>query len=53
MFDLRGLSVIPIAQARGQFFINYVTLCAYDAAYVMADDNFATVLESFVIASSL
>ena len=39
--------------ARGQYFINSVTLYAYDATDVIDDVNFATVLESFVIISSL
>ena len=38
---------------RRKFFINSVTLCAYDAADVMNNDSYAIVLESFVNISSL
>ena len=47
MFDYRGWLVSLNAPTRGQLFINSVTLYAYDAAH-MDNDNFATVLESFV-----
>ena len=53
MFNYRGWFVNPNTLARGQLFINSVTLYAYDAADVMDDDNYATVLESFVITPSL
>ena len=53
MFDYRGRFVSPNSPARGQLCINSVTLYAYDAADVMADDNYATVLDSYVTASSL
>ena len=45
--------VITTTPAREQLLINSVTLYSYDAADDMDDDNFATVLESFVIISSL
>ena len=53
MFDYRGWIVSPNTPVRGQLFINSVTLYAYDAANVMDDDNYATVLESFVSKSSM
>ena len=46
MFDYRGWFVSPNTQARGQLFINAATSYAYDAADVMDDDNYATVLDS-------
>ena len=39
----------PDTLARGQLFINSGALYAYDAADFMDDDNYATVLECFVI----
>ena len=53
MFNYRGWFVSPSTSARGQLFINSVTLYVYDAANVMNDDNYATVLQSFVSTSSL
>ena len=53
MFDYRGWFVNPNTPAKGQFFINSVALYAYDAADVIDDDNYATVLESFINTSSL
>ena len=53
MFDYGGWFVSPNAPERGQLFINSVTLYAYEAADVTKDDNYATVLESFVNTSSL
>ena len=53
MFDYRGQFVSPNTPARVQLFINSVTSCAYDATDVMNDDNYATVLKSFVNTSSL
>ena len=53
MFDYRGLFIIHDTPARGQLFINSVTLYAYDATDVTNNDKYATVLESFVITSSL
>ena len=46
MFDYRGWFVSPNTPARGQLYINSVTAYAYDAANVMDDDNYATVLDS-------
>ena len=45
--------VIPNTPARGQLFINLVTLYAYDAADDAIDDKFATVLEGFIIIYSI
>ena len=45
MLDYRGWFFIPNTSARGQLFINSVTL--------YSDDNFATVLDSIIIISSL
>ena len=53
MFGYRGWFVKPNTPARGQLSINAVTLYAYDAADIMDDDNYATVLESFVSTLSL
>ena len=53
ILDHRGQFVIPTTPARGQLFISSVTLHAYDAADVMDDDNYTTMLEYFVIFSSL
>ena len=39
--------------ARGQLFINSVTSYAYDAANAIDDNNYATVLQSFLSTSSL
>ena len=50
-FDYRGWLVNAITP-RGQLFINSVKSYAYDAANVTDDNNFATVLKSFVITSS-
>ena len=46
MFDYSGQFVSPTTTARGQLLINSVTLYAYDAADVMDDINYATVLNS-------
>ena len=53
IFDYRGQLVSPKTPARGQLFINSVTLYAYDAADDINNDNYATLLESFVITPSL
>ena len=53
MFNNRGWFVSPNTPAREQSFINYVTSYAYDAAYVMDNNNYAPVLESFMSTSSL
>ena len=52
MFDYLGQFVSPITSAREQLFINSVTSYAYDAADIMDDNIYATVLESFVTTSS-
>ena len=46
MLNNRVLFVSP--NARRQLLINSVTLYSYDAAVVMDDDNYATVLKTFV-----
>ena len=53
MSDCRGWFVSSNTPAVGQLYINSVTLYAYDAADVMDDDNYATVLDSYVTTSSL
>ena len=53
MFNYRGWFFIPPTPVRWQLFINSVTSYVYDATDVMDDDNFATVLESFVNILSL
>ena len=53
MLDYRGWFVIPTTPTRGQLFINSATSYAYNAADVMDDGNFATMLKSFVIILSL
>ena len=53
MFNYRVQFASPNTPARGQLFINSVTSFAYDAVDVMDDDNYATLLESFVTTSSL
>ena len=53
MFDYRGRFVSPNTPARGQLFINSVISYAFDAADVMDDDNYATLLDSYVTTSSL
>ena len=53
MSNYSGLFVSPNTLARGQFFINSVTLNSFDAEVVMDDDDYATMLENFVIKSSL
>ena len=53
MFDNRRRFVSPNTPTRGQLFINSVTLHAYNSADVMDDNNYATVLESYVATSSL
>ena len=52
MLDYRGWLIIPTTLAKGQSFINSVTLYAYDAAHVMNDDNFATMLRRYATISS-
>ena len=49
MLSYRRWFVIPTTPAKGQSFINSVTLLAYDPADVMDNENFATLLEGFVI----
>ena len=49
MFDYKGPFVSPITPARGQLFISLFTRHAYDSADVIDDDNYATVLENFLI----
>ena len=53
MFDDRGWFVSPNTPARGQWYINSVTLYACDAADVMNDDNYATMLDNYATTSSL
>ena len=53
MFNYRGWFVSSKTPARGQLFSNSVTLYAYDAVNVMDNNNFSTVMESFVIKSLL
>ena len=53
MFDYRRCFVSLNTSEREQLFINSVTLYAYDAADVMDDNNYATVLDSYVTTSSL
>ena len=53
MFEYRRHIVSPTTPARGQIFINSLTLYAYVVADVMDDDNYTTVLESFVNTSLL
>ena len=53
MLDHRGLLVIPTIAARGQLVINCFTSYAFNAADVMDNDNFATVLETYVTISFL
>ena len=53
MINYRGQFVGSNTPARGQLFVNSVTLYAYDAADVMDDNNYANVLENFVTASWL
>ena len=53
MFNYREWFVSPNTPARGQLFIKSVTLYACDAADVIDDDNYVTVLESYVTMSSL
>ena len=48
MFDYGEWSVGPNILARGQLFINSVTLYDYDDAGVVDNDNYATVLDRFV-----
>ena len=47
MFDYRGWFVGINTQSMGHFFINSVTSYYYDAADVMENGNYATVLEMF------
>ena len=53
MFNYKGWLVNPNTPARGQLFIDSVTSYAYDAADVLENDSFATVLEDFVSKLSL
>ena len=53
MLKYRGWFVIPYTQARERFFINYFAFYVYNDANVIDDDNFAAVLESFVVILSL
>ena len=53
MFNCSGRFVSPNTPAMVQLFINTVTLYDYDAADVMGNDNYDTLLESFAITSSL
>ena len=53
MFKYRGQFASPNIAAMRQLYIDSVTSYAYDAADVLDDDNYATVLLSFVNASSL
>ena len=50
---IRGWFVIPTTPASGQLFISSFTLYAYDAAKVMDNEYFVTVLESYVTILSL
>ena len=53
MFDYRGWFVNSYTPPRVKLFISYVTSYAYDAANIMDNNNYDTVLEHFVITSSL
>ena len=53
MLDFRGWFVISTTPARGQLFINSVTLYTYDATDIMDSNNVATILDSFFIITSL
>ena len=53
MLNYRGWFLSPNTPVRVQLFISFVTLYVYDAADVMNDDNYATVLERFVSTFSL
>ena len=53
MFHYSGWFITLNTLASGQLIINCVTWYAYDAADAMDDDNYATVLESFVSTSSM
>ena len=53
MFNYRVRFVSPNTPASWQLFINSVTLYAYDAADVIDEDNYASVLESGVSTLSL
>ena len=53
MINYRGRFVSPNTPAREQLYINSVILYAYDAADVIYDDNYATVLDSYVTTSAL
>ena len=49
MLNLRGQFVISNTPARGQLSINSVTSYACNAADIIDDDNYVTVLEIFII----
>ena len=49
--DQQGMVCHHYYSSKGKLFIKSFTSCAYDAADVMDNDNFATVLESFMISS--
>ena len=51
MFNYRGKIVIPNLPAREQLFINSVLLYAYNAADVMANEDYSTLLKSFLTVS--
>ena len=53
VFDYREWFVGPNTPARGQLSFKSVTLYAFDAADVIDDGNYNTVLESFVSTLSL
>ena len=53
MFNYMERFISPNNPARGQLFFNSVTLYAYDAADVIDDVNYDTVLDSYVTTSSL
>ena len=53
MFNYRKQFDSPNTPARGQLFMNSVTLYAFDATDYMDDDKCVTVLERFVSTSSL
>ena len=53
MFNYRACFIRPNTPARRQYFINSVTSHADDAVNVIDHDSYTTVLESFIITSSL
>ena len=48
-----GMICLPTTSVKGQLFFSYISSYAFDIVDEMDDDNFATVLESYVTISSL